>query len=79
VHEELSAGPVVFDYGDDVEGYSWTDIYPCPVTGCWIDVSGVGPGPHALWCGQAACRNPGHRTAPAPPPTSPPFPVRTAS
>ncbi len=49
----------VYEYGDERLGqWPWRDIYPCPITGCWLhvyDISVVG-----FTCGQDACCNPAH-------------------
>lgn len=48
------------EYGDiRLPGWSWADIYPCPVTGCWLHVARDVP-ITATICGQAACCNPAH-------------------
>lgn len=48
------------EYGSlDLAGWPWQDIYPCPITGCWLyDGNIVLP---ETFCGQPACCNPSHQ------------------
>lgn len=48
------------DYGSpDLEGWPWQNIYPCPITGCWLYVGDVFLG--QTLCCQPACCNPSHQ------------------
>lgn len=50
----------ISDYGDPrLPDSVWNDMYPCPVTGCWLTTATY----HLdvdRWCGQSICSNPAH-------------------
>jgi hypothetical protein len=49
----------IYEYDDERLGqWPWPDIYPCPITGCWLhvyDISVIG-----FTYGQNECCNPAH-------------------
>lgn len=48
------------EYGDArLAGWPWADIYPCPITGCWLYALDNAPASDAT-CGQPSCCNPAH-------------------